>query len=188
MRQIKVFILIFSTFVAVLVPSFSLAAPNGSNLAFKNAPSAKFLFVIFAKHSTIKPIPGKPKTYLLTLNQVNPSVIYFTARPMRYTGHLSLTKLVNDWYNNSFSNNPPNGVIASVHLNEDKNIWKGHSTSYGVELTRPVYTANKDKVTFVIIGLSGNQGKIPALSNPDYSALFIDGLYGACPDCIGTTK
>ena len=59
----------------------------------------------------------------LTLNGV-PNVIYFSDRPARIAGHMSVSKFVEMWdrWNNSFKEDPPNAVLSILGENGTENI------------------------------------------------------------------
>jgi len=59
----------------------------------------------------------------LTLNGV-PNVIYFSDRPTRKAGHLSLEKFVESWNkgNDSFKADPPNATLSVLKKDGAKNV------------------------------------------------------------------
>jgi len=74
-----------------------------------------YLFVLSATS-------GSLKGDTLTLNGV-PNVLYFSDRPARKAGHLSLEKFVESWNNgsDSFKADPPNATL-SLHVADEKGI------------------------------------------------------------------
>jgi len=93
----------------------------------------------------------------LTLTGV-PAVVYFSDRPNRIAGHMSVQEFVEMWEEgaDNFADNPPNAALSIS--NGDVAV---------VELTNPLLIENG--VTFVIEILDGD---IPV--SLDSSALFID--------------
>ena len=99
----------------------------------------------------------------LTLNSV-PNVVYFTDRPHRVAGHLSLEKFVESWNKgvNSFKADPPNAVLSIFGENESKNTV--------VELMNPEVKAGSISFNVKVL-----QGEVPKSVGP--TSLFVD-LYG----------
>jgi len=50
----------------------------------------------------------------LTLSGVNPATLYFSDRPQRVVGHISMSQFVTEWAegDNSFADDPPNAVLS----------------------------------------------------------------------------
>jgi hypothetical protein len=79
--------------------------------------SPQFLFVQSAKSFTFA--DGK-----LSLHGVSPNTIYFTDRPVRIAGHITVKEYI-DWgrdAKDSFTKNPPNGTLSIIAGDEAKNI------------------------------------------------------------------
>jgi len=66
---------------------------------------------------------GSLKGDTLTLNGV-PNVVYFTDRPARKAGHLSLEKFVASWNkgSDSFKADPPNAILSVFKKDGEKNV------------------------------------------------------------------
>ena len=96
----------------------------------------------------------------LTLNGV-PNVIYFSDRPARKAGHMSVTKFIANWDNvpESFKADPPNAGLSIMSENGNKDIT--------VELQNPSVEGNVIK--FKIKKLQGTAPK-----EFKESSLFID--------------
>jgi hypothetical protein len=96
----------------------------------------------------------------LTLNGV-PGVVYFTDRPARQAGQISLSKFVEMWSNGggSFKADPPNAVLSILSESTNQNIV--------IELQDP--SIKRDVVSFKIKILQGT-----ALKKFKESSLFID--------------
>ncbi|MCP4229150.1 MAG: hypothetical protein GY771_03255 [bacterium] len=124
-----------------------------ANHAIDESENPQYLFVLSAESGTYE--DGK-----LTLKSV-PAVLYFSDRPNRIAGHISLEEFVKIWGEgiDSFKADPPNATLSI--LEEDGN------TDIIVELMNPLLIENG--VTFDITILDG---KIPVSFGS--SALFID--------------
>jgi len=119
----------------------------------KNTPS--YLFVI---SGTSGSLDGDK----LTLNGV-PNVIYFSNRPARKAGYLSLEKFVESWNkgSDSFKADPPNATLSVLTKDGAKNIV--------VELT-----SVEQKLGSVVFKVAVLEGKVP--ESFKMSSLFIDNL------------
>ena len=102
----------------------------------------------------------------LTLNGV-PNVIYFSDRPARKAGHLSLEKFVESWNKgvNSFKADPPNATLSVLKKDGEKNV--------GVKLYSVEH--RNGSLHFKVVDLEGNiTGSFEA------SSLFVDSACFAC--------
>jgi hypothetical protein len=113
----------------------------------------QFLFVMSAT-------AGSYEGQTLTITGV-PSVTYFSDRPYRIAGHITLEKFVELWGegSDSFKTDPPNATLSI--------LGKNGNTDVIIELTNPLLIENG--VSFKIIIL---EGAIPGSFNS--TALFID--------------
>jgi len=107
----------FSTIVGI----FTLMLTLFPGLVFAenvidDSKSAVYLFVISGKS-------GSLDGDTLTLNGV-PNVIYFSDRPARKAGHISLTKFVEMWDKgkDSFKADPPNATLSVLKKDGAKNV------------------------------------------------------------------
>ncbi len=90
---------------------------NAQDKPNKQESSLQFLFVQSAKSFTFA--DGK-----LSLHGVNPHTIYFTDRPVRIAGHITVKEYI-DWgreAKDSFTNDPPNATLSIIAGDEAKNI------------------------------------------------------------------
>ena len=115
-----------------------------------------YLFVLSATS-------GSLKGDTLTLNGV-PNVIYFSDRPARKAGHLSLEKFVESWNkgSDSYKADPPNAVLSIFGENGSKNTV--------VELMNPEVKAGSISFNVKVL-----QGEVPKSVGP--TSLFVN-LYG----------
>lgn len=147
----------------------------------KALQSTQLLYVLTAKSNTIQQVAGKQNTYRLTLEDVDPKVIYMSDRPQRFAGDLPLTSFIKQWAKGSFKDNPPNAVIKA--LQKTKSTHKqAKNIRLAVELVKPTYNRQSNMLAFEIQLLKGNSNALAALSSGSDVALFIDGG-GWCADC-----
>ena len=94
-----------------LVPSLVFAEN-----VIDDSKEPSYLFVLSAT-------AGSLKRDTLTLNGV-PNVIYFSDRPTRKAGHLSLEQFVASWNKgvDSFKANPPNATLSVLKKDGAKNV------------------------------------------------------------------
>lgn len=150
-----------------------------------NAPvkkNAQVLFVLLSQHGYLQKHNDKPNTYILTLKNVNPDVVYFTDRPARYTNQIKLGKFLQEWQTGAFKTDPPNAVMETIRLQANGKSQHMRPVSYEIVLTNPIYNSKSNLLTFEVQPLKGNATKIPDTANSDYVALFIDD----CPWCGGS--
>lgn len=126
---------------------------------------ASFLFVLRAeKGSIIKTTEG----YEIILHEMDPKVLYFSDRPVRKAGLLSLANFMKNWGKggDSFDKDPPNASLTHADFATDKD---GVSQDIAVELSHPVAISD-DAWKFKVKALDGK------MSIGDYHGivLFID--------------
>jgi hypothetical protein len=148
------------TILAIYLVLAATATTVSANHAIDEGENPQFLLVMSAES-------GSYDGETLILTGV-PSVIYFSDRPNRIAGHMSLEKFVELWGEgtDSFEADPPNATLSILEEDGDTDII--------VELTNPLLIENG--VTFNIIILDG---KIPV--SFDSSALYIDAFVGVYP-------
>jgi len=138
---------------------------------------ASFLFVLRADTGVITKTDGG---YKLTLKGMDDKVLYFSDRPVRKAGFITMTQFMGDWAKgkNSFQANPPNAAIVHAALESNE---KGIAQALPVEMTNPVITANV--WTFDLKDL---QGKISIGSYNGVSVFVDDNLnpYGFTGGCV----
>ena len=117
--------------------------------ATKEQTKEELLFVMAAKDSKVKSNNGKVGE--LILYQVDKSVTYFTDRPMRKAGKMSMEAFLKLW-DKGFEKDHPNS--AFVYFEEDgKTVY----TDIPVILDHPKYDKEHDRLTFDIKVLEEKQ-------------------------------
>ena len=109
-------------------------SPKGAHVEEK----ASFLFVLRAVTGVITKTNGG---YTLTLKGMDDKVLYFSDRPVRKAGFITLTQFMDDWSkgNDSFKKTPPNAAIVHAALYPSD---KGRAQALAVELTNPTNTGD----------------------------------------------
>ena len=133
---------------------------KNENHVINENENPRFLFVLSAES-------GSFEGDVLTLTGV-PMVIYYSDRPDRIAGHISLKKFVENWNkgSDSFMADPPNATLSILNEEGNENAI--------VELSNPEIKGNV--VEFDVRLLYGS-------IEPEFSTsgLFIDGIIGT-PD------
>ena len=126
-----------------------------ANPVINEADAPKFLYTMSAKSGTFE-------NGTLTLNDV-PLVIYFSDRPARISGQLSIQVFEQGWRTgtDSFKADPPNATLSILAEGGDKNIV--------VELSDPSVMVKEGKISFKVKVLDG---ELP--TSFEHSTLFID--------------
>ncbi len=134
-----------------------------ANPVINEADAPKFLYTMSAKSGTYE--NGR-----LTLNDV-PLVVYFSDRPARISGQLSIQVFEQGWRQgpDSFKADPPNATLSILSEDGNKNIV--------VELSEPDVKVKEDTISFKVRVLDGDLPK-----TFEHSTLFIDS-FGTCPGC-----
>ena len=123
------------------VPMTALAAlqvPAAPQVQSKDAQETSYLYVVRADMGIVTKINGG---YTLSLQGIDDKVLYFSDRPVRQAGFISLAHFMADWVKgvNSFQVNPPNAAI--VHGASEKNA-QGIAQAMPVELSQPLVVSN----------------------------------------------
>lgn len=118
--------------------------------------SPQLLFVLSAQSGNINQ-SGHKQT--LTLNNIEPHVLWFTDRPNRKAGFVSLTKFLGNW-TKFFAKNPPNA--AMVHVGMEAKV-ANKDVPMAMELSQPHY--KNGTLTFQVSNLNGDVVNTGALQN-----------------------
>jgi len=142
-------------YIGLSVLFFGVLFANAEHV-IDDSKEPRYLFVLSGTS-------GSLKGDTLTLNGV-PNVIYFSDRPNRVAGHISLAKFVESWNKgvDSYKADPPNAVLSIFGENGSKNTV--------VELMNP-----KVKAGSISFNVKVLQGEVPKSVGP--TSLFVN-LYG----------
>ena len=104
--------------LAVAAPvAFAQAAPEAGQTAHAKQRKVSVLFVLEGQSAQMAPVEGQDGTYTFTMpiRTAKQPVIWFTDRPARDAGTLSMRSFVGLWSEkgtNTFATDPPNVAIA----------------------------------------------------------------------------
>jgi len=126
-----------------------------ANPVINEADAPKFLYTMSAKSGTFE--NGR-----LTLKDV-PLVVYFSDRPARISGQLSIEAFAQGWDKGSdnFKADPPNATLSILDKDANNNVV--------VELSEPVVKVKEGSISFKVRVLDGD---LP--ESLEHSTLFID--------------
>jgi len=128
----------------------------------------KLLFIFHAKDGHLQSVRGG--TYELTLYHVNKSLTYFTDRPDRRAGKMSVTQFLDRWAmgEDSYKKDNPNAGLVSI----SESSLNGQFSDIPVTLSDPRYDQKHDRLTFRIKPLEKKQKILTG--NLGETTLFID--------------
>lgn len=138
---------------------------------------ANYLFVQIVPEASLKQVVGKPGLYTLTLKEVSNKLEYFSARPERVSGLVSVQKFLTVW-EKGFSTVTPKAAVLGL----DKNPRQKKSVSLMVELSHPIYSHDLKTMTYEARLLPGEKSTIKSMELAAL-ALFIDDY---CPSCAAS--
>lgn len=171
---VSISLISFASYLPIAAMASTSAAPP-AKVSTQTTQQASFLFVLRADTGVIT---KTDEGYTLTLKGMDDKVLYFSDRPVRKSGFITVAQFFGDWAKgkNSFQANPPNAAIVHAALKTNE---KGIAQAIPVELTNPV--ASDDGWTFHMKGIQGE------MSTGSYNkiSIFVDsGLRGMGDACI----
>jgi hypothetical protein len=135
-------------------------APLGALLAPADAAESKVQLMFVQSSESLK---ADDKT--LRLVNVSPQTIYFTDRPVRMAGHITMSDYMKEWTAaagpNNFSKDPPNATLSVYDLGKESNVLTV------VEISQPVIEGRD-----LVYRYKAIEGKVPATGGA--TSLFID--------------
>ncbi len=166
--------------VGVLMASVNVEADVVASPASASSDNAPLLFVQTAKTATLTADAKTPNAYTLTLNDVNPSVLWFTDRPGRAAGSVGIKKFVAAWGNtndkDNFKVDHPNAALLSVSIEQDDS---GKETAPVFTLSQPNYDAAQHRMTYHVVLVQGSDK--PLKTRMKDVAVFVDANAGGRP-------
>ncbi len=133
------------------------------------APS--FFFVVHAQQGKVVKMPDT--SFQLQFNPVKQQVIYFSDRPKRITGSISVAKFLSIWSTgqDSLKADHPNGSIGVL----SSELQTTNAVAYGaLVISHPSYDAASNTLSFTIKPLKGSLSE----EKMKYLTIFIDSVFG----------
>lgn len=145
------------------------------------APATNYMFLQNAETGVLKPTTEKG-TYQLVLKNIQPYVTYFTDRPKRVTGLMSIESFLNEWQSNAkngFKKDAPNVGIEGIKLHA---FSRGQTVSVVMVLSNPIYDQKAKTLTYIAHQLNTKEATIKNDTKLKNIVLFIDNI-DSCPSC-----
>ena len=133
-----------------LVVVLALLAPAAAAHAGVGQPPGDF-FTLTAAGGQLERVPGRSGVFNLTLRRPARDVTFFTDRPARRAGELTLGSFVRRWSRFGFRAVPPNAALVVANAPSDRDVLV-------VEFSRPRLSAGGRRVSFRAVALRGNPG------------------------------
>ena len=170
----------FFIFIICFLSNLSMASAAtptpASRMKNKNI---SYTFIQTTNRARIEPIELSKDLYRITIKNTPSTVGYFSDRPNRFAGSLSLGQFLHEWDGfNSFTLVPPN-----VSISGNKPSRSSHKTelNFVTILTNPHYDAIKNTMTYDLKFISAK----PVMTNKQIIlhnvTLFFDS--GSCASC-----
>ena len=176
----KMFFKFFSVVVliATSVVFGNEVARNQSSYRNGQSQKEEMLFILHAQDGHLSTNSNNRNQYFLTLYNVSKNVTYFTERPDRKAGKISLEKFIMEWDfgKDSFREDKPNAGLVTF-LDFRKKGEKQFS-DVPISLNNPQYDKKNNRLIFNVQILE-KQKTIPT-GDLGETSLFIDGACFAC--------
>ncbi|MCH9632986.1 MAG: hypothetical protein S4CHLAM6_13370 [Chlamydiae bacterium] len=112
-----------------------------------NSISSELIYIQQAKVAELSHNPDRPGTYLLRVSGSDKTLVYFSDKPDRVAGTLTLAHFVKTWQNSTaLKESLPNAVISYMEFKATTDTGVGADI---LQLSNPEYNAGTDTVTFV---------------------------------------
>lgn len=137
MNNIKSFMLAGTVALGIglsILPCYADSVSANASGTTKTTVPKSYLFVMHANNAAITEHNGAYK-----LSMPNPHIVFFTDRPFRQSGKITVAKFLKDWNvdgGNSFKKNPPNAYIAGLEIVSPKST--NRDVNNVVTMTNPV--------------------------------------------------
>lgn len=159
----------------VIVTAVSLLLPTGAAFAETSqsatrvvpASTVPVLLTIAGGDSTVTPIDGTDQ-FRLRISGTNNDLTWFSDKPVRRTGHMHVSDLVNEWPRIFRTKSPSSALIMRS---------EGVTTTFVVDLTKPSFA--NGVLAFTIEPIIAAHGAIP--SNATDVDLMIDDAKAVLP-------
>lgn len=164
-----------------IVSFFALCTAFADNKQVLVPAPTNYLFLQNAQSGVLKSTPTQG-IYQLTLQGLQPYVTYFSDRPNRITGLMTIDTFLKEWQGNvksGIKTVAPNVGIEGIKLHA---FSRNQEVSFIMVLSNPIYDKKSNTMTYTAHPL-----KAQGTTNKDNIelhdiALFIDD-FGSCPSC-----
>lgn len=140
-----------------------------------------FLYVQTAETAVLKPVNAEKGQFTLTLQDMPPYVSYFSDRPNRLVGMVSIQDFLKVWNSQntqSFGKVPPNVTVSGIKIHH---FTRNKDEFFMVELSNPQYNAKDKTLTYDALVIGKDKSLAPKEKDVlHHIILFIDTW---CPGC-----
>jgi hypothetical protein len=127
----------------------ALLVSVGSVSAFVPKPSAdeqqdfQLMFIQTAEEAVVKQNPKNPDRWIVTLRNVDPDVAYFSERPKKMAGKVTIENFLEEWKQGT-RNNPTGALITQFsHSN-----LEGDGSNRQIVLSNPRFDKRNKTITY----------------------------------------
>jgi len=160
-----IFLLACSLLTTPLMSDQSIARSYAYAQMTDLSPDDKMLFILNAQDGHLESKPMMKNRYMLTLYNVSKEVTYFTDRPARKAGKVSI-----DVFLQTFRQEQPNaGLVSAIHGNE---TMSPKFSDIAVTLSNPRYEAKHNRLTIDVDPIE--KGVRVSTGDLGATTLFID--------------
>lgn len=161
------------------------------NSANKNV---NYFLIQSAAKGSIQIQKNAGNTYTIVLHHISPYLSYFSDRPNRSAGQITLQKYLELWSKKGvagYKNNPPNAILHAMVSASSQSSQPSQGAEaanhepnyYAFEISEPKYDSAAQTLSYVAKPLNGgNNGKLPEAAELNHVTLFIDDV---CLSCWG---
>lgn len=180
------------TFAALLLMLTATVTGCGGAGEPEGPENVGILFVQSATSGTLTPVAAAEDTFLLTLEGVSQSTIWFADRPAIAAGNGSTRTFIANWGTgqDSFAASPPNAALDILEGEEDGDVL-------AVQLSQPEYDEGAARLTYQVKVLRDVAGALEVFNlrkdEPEavpksfgHASLFIDLSEGSTGDGFDT--
>ena len=153
---------IWSLCLALLLVSMLLAAcrtPEATPTLEEPEEELSLLFVHNATSGTLTPVAGAEDTFLLTLEGVSYSTLWFSERPALAAGNIPTRLFIDNWGTgeNSFAASPPNAALDILEGETDGDVLV-------VQLSQPEYDQAAARLSYQVQVLQDTAGGLESFN------------------------
>lgn len=151
MKAIKYLLMLPLLLCSTSILHSNAASFESDSIVQENQNTNELIYIQQAKVANLTQDPNSLGKYLFTIQGSDKTLVYFSDKPDREAGTLSLNQFVKAWQNNgNLKKNPPNVVISYVDFKASSDSGVGVDV---LTLSNPVYDFSTDSITFEAVPL-----------------------------------
>lgn len=160
-RRILVAATALAAVCVVAASGGGVAGAGAGSVAGAQEPQEQEIALLFAQtanRGTMKPIQGHTPRFNLKLRGVNSQVVWFSDRPARQSGHISVREFNRSWAGFGFVEDPPNAALTLLRAGDSQD-------TVVMELGRPHFNKKKEEIRYSARLLDEATGNLSHLSS-----------------------